>query len=94
LVRRHYLIWEEPLIRTVGICPPAKGGSAMHRNDGDPYAEFENALTDLMTERDGFLTRRLKLAAARARVDKANPRYLEAIEVAFAVLDSPDLLSL
>ena len=66
----------------------------MYRDDGDPYAEFENALTDLMTERDGFLTRRLKLAAARAHVDKADPRYLEAIEVAFSVLDSPDLLSL
>jgi hypothetical protein len=66
----------------------------MHRNDGDPYAEFENSLTDLMTARDGFLTRRLKVAAARARLNKGDPRYLEAIEVAFAVLDSPDLLSL
>ena len=47
-----------------------------------------------MTERDGFLTRRLNAAAARARLNKADPRYLEAIEVAFAVLDSPDLLSL
>ena len=66
----------------------------MHQDDGDPYAEFENVLTDLMTERDGFLTRRLKVAAARARVDKGDPRYLAAIERAFAVLDSPDLLSL
>jgi hypothetical protein len=66
----------------------------MHANEDELYTEFENALTDLMTERDGFLTRRLKLGAARARVNKNDPRYLKAVERAFAVLDSPDLLSL
>jgi hypothetical protein len=66
----------------------------MHLDDGDPYAKFEIALTDLMTERDGFLTRRLKVAAARARLDKGDPRCLEAIEIAFAVLGSPELFGL
>ena len=60
----------------------------------DPYAEFENALTDLLTERDRFLDRRLRLVAARARVNKKDPRYQEAVEGALAVLDSPDLTSL
>ena len=32
----------------------------------DPYAEFETALTDLLTERNGFLERRIILAAARS----------------------------
>jgi hypothetical protein len=41
----------------------------------DPYAEFEIALTDLLTERDKFLERRIRFAAARARVNKHDPRY-------------------
>lgn len=60
----------------------------------DPYAEFEIALIDLLTERDRFLDRRTTLATARARVNKHDPRYWEAIESAFSVLDSPDLTSL
>jgi ATP-dependent Zn protease len=60
----------------------------------DPYAEFETALTDLLTERDGFLERRIILAAARSGLNKEDPRYREAVESAFSVLDSLDLTSL
>ena len=60
----------------------------------DPYAEFEIALTDLLTERDKFLERRIRFAAARARVNEHDSRYWEAIESAFSVLDSSDLPSL
>ena len=60
----------------------------------DPYAEFEIALTDLLTERDRFLERRLGLAAARSAITKDDPRYREAVESAFSVLDSLDLTSL
>ena len=60
----------------------------------DPYAEFETALTDLLTERDRFLERRLRLAAARSGLNKEDPRYLEAVESAFSLLDSLDLTSL
>jgi hypothetical protein len=60
----------------------------------DPYAEFEIALTDLLTERDKFLERRIRFAAARARVNKHDPRYWRPFESAFSVLDSPDLPSL
>jgi len=60
----------------------------------DPYAEFETALTDLLTERDRFLERRLRLAAARSGVSKDDPRYRQAVESALSVLDRPDLTSL
>jgi hypothetical protein len=59
----------------------------------DPYAELETALTDLLTERDRFLERRLRLAAARS-VNKEDPRYREAVESAFSILDSLDPTSL
>jgi hypothetical protein len=59
----------------------------------DPYTELETALTDLLTERDRFLERRLRLAAARSRVDKDDPRYREAVETAFSLLDSLHLTS-
>lgn len=36
----------------------------------DPNVEFETALTDLLTERDRFLERRLRLAAARSGLNK------------------------
>jgi hypothetical protein len=51
-------------------------------------------LTDLLTERDRFLERRLRLAAARSGLNKEDPRYLEAVESAFSLLDSLDLTSL
>jgi hypothetical protein len=60
----------------------------------DPYAELETALTDLLTERDRFLERRLRLAAARSAVNKEDPRYREAVESAFSILDSLDPTSL
>jgi hypothetical protein len=60
----------------------------------DPYAEFETALTDLLTERDGFLERRIILAAARSAVNKEDPRYREALESSFSLLDSLHLTSL
>ena len=55
----------------------------------DPYAEFETE-TDLLTERDKFLERRL----VRSGLNKEDPRYREAVESAFSVLDLPDLTSL
>jgi hypothetical protein len=66
----------------------------MCANEDDPYVEFEIAFTDLLTERDRFLERRLRLAAARGRVNKNHERYWEAVERAFSVLESPDLISL
>ena len=66
----------------------------MCANEDDPYVEFEIAFTDLLTERDRFLERRLRLAAARGRVNKNHGRYWEAVERAFSVLESPDLISL
>jgi hypothetical protein len=36
-----------------------------NENCHDPYAEFEIALTDLLTERDRFLDRRMTFEAAR-----------------------------
>jgi hypothetical protein len=39
----------------------------MRETNGESYAEFENALTGLVSERDRFLYRRQTLAAARAR---------------------------
>jgi hypothetical protein len=53
----------------------------MHTSD-DPYAEFENALMDLLTEPDRFLERRLRLRAARARVN----HYMDATGKPFSVL--------
>jgi hypothetical protein len=62
----------------------------MPLNADDPYVQLEIALTDLLTERDRFIERRLALAAARARVNKHDERYWLAVEGAFSLLDSPD----
>jgi hypothetical protein len=66
----------------------------MRATADDPYVEFENAFTDLLTERDRFLERRLRLAAARARVNKNHARYWKAVESAFSVLNLPDVITL
>jgi hypothetical protein len=49
----------------------------------DSYDEFENALMDLLTEPDRFLERRLRLRAARARVNHFHGRYWQAVQRAF-----------
>jgi hypothetical protein len=64
------------------------------QTDEDLYSEFAIALTDLLTERDRFLERRLRVAAARAHLDKCDARYWQAIEDALSILDSPDLMTL
>jgi hypothetical protein len=64
------------------------------KNCHDYYSEFEATLTDLLTERDGFLERRIKLAAVRASLNKNDARYSQAVERALSVLDSRDLLTL
>ena len=49
----------------------------------DPYREFEDALTDVLTETAYSLSRRTRLANARAAVDQNEPRYIEAVNRAF-----------
>ncbi len=49
----------------------------------DPYREFEQALTDVLTETAYNLSRRTRLANARAAVDQNDPRYIEAVNWAF-----------
>ena len=60
------------------------------QNGDERYEEFERALTDVLTEREYFLERRTRLARARAAVDKHDPRYWEAVESAFSILDSEE----
>ncbi len=49
----------------------------------DPYREFEEALTDVLTETVYNLSRRTRLANARAAVDHNDPRYIETVNRAF-----------
>ena len=49
----------------------------------DPYREFEEALTDVLTETAYNLSRRTRLANARAAVDQNDHRYIEAVNRAF-----------
>jgi hypothetical protein len=49
----------------------------------DPFREFEDALTDVLTETAYSLSRRTRLANARAAVDQNDPRYIEAVNRAF-----------
>jgi hypothetical protein len=53
----------------------------------DEYSEFEEALRAKLTETEYSLKRVTRLAKARAAVDRADPRYFEAVERAFAVLE-------
>jgi hypothetical protein len=62
----------------------------MQEHGDERYEEFERALTDVLIEREYFLERRTRLARARAAVHKRDPRYWEAVESAFSVLDSPE----
>jgi len=57
-------------------------------NSDAAYVEFEEALANVLAEhpqKDG-IARRSRLAKARAAVDQNDPRYLQAINRAFAVL--------
>ena len=47
----------------------------------DEYREFEEALTDVLTETAYSPRRRTRLANARAAVDQHDPRYIEAVMV-------------
>lgn len=55
-------------------------------SDDQKYREFEDALADVLAETQYSLNRRTRLAKARASVDKADPRYREALDRAFLVL--------
>ena len=55
----------------------------------DPYREFEDALTDVLTETAYSLSRRTRLANARAAVDQNDPRYIEAVNRAFLMNSQP-----
>ena len=52
----------------------------------DPYREFEEALTDVLTETVYNLSRRTRLANARAAVDQNDPRYIETVNRAFLII--------
>jgi hypothetical protein len=52
----------------------------------DEYREFEEALTDVLTETAYSLRRRTRLANARAAVDQHDPRYIEAVNRAFLMV--------
>jgi hypothetical protein len=56
-------------------------------NDDAKYREFEEALTDVLSEKEHILKRRARLATARELVDRTDPRYWEAVERAFAARD-------
>jgi hypothetical protein len=56
-------------------------------NDDAKYREFEEALTDVLAEKEYILKRRSRLATARELVDRTDPRYLEAVERAFSARD-------
>ena len=51
----------------------------------DPYREFEEALTDVLTETAYNLSRRTRFANARAAVDQNDHRYIEAVNRAFSI---------
>jgi hypothetical protein len=55
----------------------------------DPYREFEEALTDKLTETEYSLARVSRLAKARAAVDQFDPRYIDAVNRAFSVFNAP-----
>ena len=88
---QFYRIPTDERIATSGL---KIGGSTMPSNSDDPYVQLEIALTDLLTERDRFIERRLALAVARTRVNKTDVRYWRAVEGAFSLLDSPDVVRL
>ena len=69
-------------------------GSLMRKSGYDPYVELENALTDVLTERDRFVERRIRVAVLRALTTEQDPRYQRAIEDALSVLDTPALINL
>jgi hypothetical protein len=56
-------------------------------NDDAKYREFEEALRDVLAEKEYILKRRSRLATARGLVDRTDPRYWEAVERAFSVLE-------
>jgi len=56
-------------------------------NDDAKYREFEEALTDVLAEKEYILKRRSRLATARGLVDRTDPRYWEAVERAFSARD-------
>ena len=49
----------------------------------DPFREFEDALTDVLTETAYNLSRRVD--NARAAVDQNDPRYIEAVNRGFSM---------
>jgi hypothetical protein len=61
----------------------------VQQDSDERYQEFDRALTDVLTEQEYFLPRRSRLVRARAAVDRNDPRYWEAVESAFSVLDAP-----
>jgi hypothetical protein len=56
-------------------------------DDAALYREFEEALTEVLAEKEYSLDRRTRLAKARAVVDNRDPRYREAVDRAFLVLN-------
>jgi hypothetical protein len=66
----------------------------MPPSSDDPYVQLEIALTDLLTERDRFIERRLALAAVRTYVNKEDVRYCRRSKPLFSLLDSSDVLRL
>ena len=56
-------------------------------NDDAKYREFEEALTDVLAEKEYILKRRSRLATARGLVDRTDPRYWEAVDRAFSARD-------
>jgi hypothetical protein len=55
-------------------------------DDARLYREFEEALTEVLAEKQYSLDRRTRLAKARAAVDNRDPRYVDAVDSAFKLL--------
>jgi hypothetical protein len=55
-------------------------------DDARLYREFEEALTEVLAEKQYSLDRRTRLAKARAAVDNRDPRYVDAVDSAFILL--------
>jgi len=56
-------------------------------DDDERYREFEEALTKLLAEKEYSLARRTRVAKARRGLHIDDPRYSEALDRAFLVLE-------
>jgi hypothetical protein len=89
---RHNPVWHEPHRGDIPSDRPSFDGAAKERgqdmsNDDESYQEFEDALSAVLTETSYDPARRHRLAKARSKVKRNDPRYVQALDRAFDAME-------